>query len=203
MSVLLENEREISESEWTRNLSSAVIFENGIGEKLNNFNTADKIVTSLRMTAARVSNTDPRLVRIVQVQNSFDLSWFVPLVRSNRVVRGTDSQQIWTSWNPIHKNDAFVYVFGLPDPENDGQFLYAFGDENDNLVRLMTGSEPANEIDGPDVRLFRHLVSIVGQRNILQHVVSGKYVAVSEISSNRLVLRDSEEEASEVMLEFQ
>ena len=201
MSLTIRKEFKGSESALSRKLCITIVIEEENNQKPDEFERDENLTSNV--TTTRVSNTGATPVRIIHVQNSLDHGWFVTLVRSNRVVRGTDSQQTWTSWNPIHKNDAFVYVFGLPDPENDGQFLYAFGNENDNLVRLMTGKKPANEINDADLRLFRHLVSNAGKRNILQHVVSGKYVAVSEKSANRVVLRDSEEEASEVVLQFE
>ena len=163
----------------------------------------DLDVTNGDRNTFRFNNSSPRPAQIVHVIDNVDRGWFVTLEKENRRVRGLVSQQLWTTWNPTFKNEeAFVYIFGRPDPQNPGQFLYAAGDDTDQ-VRLVSGDIPAAVINTADPRLFRHRVSTLAQRDVLEHVASGKLVTVSNKASASLILVENEELASEVIIQFQ
>jgi len=187
---------------WCQKFSITVTIKQETDEIPGDFDLQTNIINGGDTANTRFSIDGTRTAQVVQVIKGSDKSWYITFFKESRPVRGTDSQQFWTTWSPTYNDEAFVYIFGQ---EKSGEILYAHGDVDNDRVRLTPGlePEPAYTTNDVDSRLFRQKVSLLNQYDVLQHIASGKFVTVENNDANRLILVDNEELASEVIIQFQ
>ena len=162
---------------WNRRISRVARHRNA--EELRNMPGADSEMSHGR--SVTIVNT---------VGDNVQKAWYVKNLSPKRRIRGGLSSTPWTCW----KLEFQIYCFGIRDQNNPSKFLFACAD--DDKVILSESSFPPSENNGADNRLFRRVFSHATQTIKLQHVVSGKYVALDR--KFRLVLKNNEEDGDEI-----
>ena len=155
-----------------------------------------QLIDPIKIESNLKKSNGSRLVTIIDKIGLQHKTWYVKRKKPNRQVRGGLSQQMWKSW----KVGNFIYTFGLVNPNDPDTYLFACADLNRNKVVLSQPSFPPNEFRNSDNRLFRHYYSPKENARKLQHVASGKFVAMNQ--RNRLILTYLPEEADNVYLNF-
>ena len=140
--------------------------------------------------------TSSQLVRISNKVQDQDKVWYVKRIKSDKPVRGGVSNALWNSWS----SNTFVYMFGLTDPQNPNNCFFAKGDSSNNKVILTNSENSSSDFNGSQDCLFRHFYSSQAQVKKLQHVSSGKFVAIN--TNNKMILRQTEEDGDEVDIIF-
>jgi len=144
---------------------------------------------------------DPRKVIIVQIRNHQDEIWHVRRKSANRRVLGGLSYMTWSCWLTSSSAATIAYVFGLQDPTDSDKYFFASSNKKGNEVVLSEPMTLPRVFKSSDSRLFKLTVSTPGRNDVLLHLSSNKYAAISR--RKRIILTTNEDLGNETSLVFQ
>jgi len=144
------------------------------------------LVAYYRITGVLSSWVRTENVRIAQCRSSYELYARILRDPSRVTLELVNDWEGWMMW--MNVENPFNFMIGRQDDQENWLFVQV--SERRNTLVLISESPPTDSVSESDSRIFSHFVHVHTRQNVLKHVSTQRYVALSK---TKLIMTNNEE----------